>query len=70
MLNTSMLLDKIEKSGLKRSYIAQKLGITRAGFHKKLKGETEFTLKEVSVLCTVLGVSNLSEKERIFFAKK
>ena len=42
MTNVEKLRELIEASGLKRGYIAERLGLTFAGFRKKANGENEF----------------------------
>lgn len=69
MVNTQLLDDRIESSGLKRGYIVEKLGLSRFGFDKKLKGQTPFRVAEIYVLCDLLNISE-SEKQRIFFDEK
>lgn len=70
MVDTKYLNQKIEDSGLKKEYIAKQLGITRAGFYKKLTNGSEFTSREVSILCKLLSITKLTEKESIFFASE
>ena len=68
MVNTAMLQEYIDKSGKKKQFLAEKLGLSRAGFRNKCSGATDFTSGEISVLCEELGVTRLTDKERIFFA--
>lgn len=70
MVNTELLNQKIKDSGLKKEYIAEKCGLTRAGFYKKATNVSEFTTGEVTVLCKLLSITKLSEKETIFFASE
>lgn len=67
MVDSKLLNQKIEDSGLKKSYIATQIGVTRAGFYNKLNNRSEFTTGEVSTLCKLLSITKLSEKESIFF---
>lgn len=67
MVNTRMLNELIDASGLKREYIAQRVGISRQALYSKIQGETQFTIKEVAVLSEVLGIKRLSDRDRIFF---
>lgn len=69
MVNTKLLNKKIEESGLKKEYIANQIGITRAGFYKKATNGSEFTTGEVATLCKLLSITKLTEKESIFFAE-
>lgn len=70
MVNKELLDKKIEDSGLKKEFIAKSLGITRAGFYKKATNGSEFTTGEVAILCKMLSITKLTEKESIFFAEK
>ena len=67
MTNTALLRQKINERGLKQGFIAEKLGITSYGFAKKLNNETEFKASEIQVLCDLLNITSLREKEAIFF---
>ena len=67
MVDTQYLVDVIKDSGLKRQFIAEKLGCTRQSFSKKLI-TGNFDLKEANVLSEIFGF-NARERDRIFFAK-
>lgn len=67
--NTELLNKKIEDSGYKRAYLARMIGLKSAfGFAKKVNNETEFKPSEISILCKLLDIDTLEEKDRIFFA--
>lgn len=68
MVNTQYLEDKIKASGKKKSFLAEQIGCSRSYLFKKINNQVDFDLKEVTILCKELGVSSLSEKEKIFFA--
>lgn len=68
MTNTKLLKEKIDASGLKFSFIAGELGITRQGFWKKLNNMSSFNQEEIAILCKCLHITALREKEAIFFA--
>ena len=68
MTDLDLLREKVEQSGLKNSFIAEKLGISKAAWYKKLKGQNKLTTEEVQGLCEVLHITSLREKEDIFFA--
>lgn len=68
MTNTVLLEKKIEASGYKKSYIAKVIGITAYSLAKKIRNESEFKATEINVLCDLLRIDSLEEKERIFFA--
>ena len=67
MTNTEELERLIDKSGLKKIYIAKALGISRQGFTNKCKNKNPFTATEISILCELLNITRLVDKERIFF---
>ena len=70
MVNTTELNKLINESGLKREYIAQRVGITRQSLYSKIQGDNDFTVREVIILCEVLGIRRLSDRNRIFFMSK
>ncbi len=69
MTNTDLLNDKIKEKGLKIGFIIKKLNLSYGWFSKKLNNEKDFTATEMQILCEVLGITDLEEKDRIFFAK-
>lgn len=69
MTNIKKLEDVIKKSGLKKGFLAESIGLSRQAFSKKCKNESLFTSEEIKGLCELLNITKLSEKEQIFFAK-
>jgi transcriptional regulator with XRE-family HTH domain len=67
MVNTQYLEEIIKNSGLKISYIAEKCGMSRPTFNAKRNNESEFTAKEIKTLCDILGITSLTQREKIFF---
>jgi transcriptional regulator with XRE-family HTH domain len=70
MTNTDMLERLIKDSGLKLSFIAEKLGITRQALYKKIKGLVQFTGPEIKVLCELLNLKTWARIQPVFFADK
>ena len=70
MTNTKLLEDYIEKSGLKRTYIAESLGISRSALWKKINNESPFDQYQIEKLCDLLGIRTLKERNAVFFAKE
>lgn len=68
MTNTSLLEQYIEKSGYKKSYIAQQLGISAYGLALKINNKTEFKGSEMQILSKLLKIS-ARDKNAIFFAE-
>lgn len=56
----------IRDSGLKKSYIAEQLCISRQSFSNKLSGTTPFTLAEVKNLVELLDIKTNEDKINIF----
>lgn len=68
MTNTRMLNDKIHQSGLKKQYIAEKIGVSRSTFYSQLKGEAEFKGSQIIALANLIGLTS-AERNAIFFAE-
>lgn len=68
MTNTTLLELYIEKSGYKKSFIAEQLGLSTYGFALKVNNESEFKASEMTTLCNLLKIK-AKDKEAIFFAK-
>lgn len=66
MKGMELLRKKIDDSGYKLQFIAEKCGLTYQGFKKKLDGETEFKVSEVMVLKDLLKLTD-TEVQDIFF---
>ena len=68
MTNVVLLNQLIKKSGLKRCWIAEQLGLSYFGFQKKVNNENQFKASEIKKLCELLNIASLKEGENIFFA--
>lgn len=68
MTNTTLLEDYIKKSGYKKGFIAEQLGLTSYGFTLKINNKSEFKASEMAILCELLKI-NAKDKDAIFFAK-
>ena len=66
MSNTALLREKIDESGYKLRFIAKQIGITYAGFLKKINNETEFKASEIQGLKDLLNLTD-EERDKIFF---
>lgn len=69
MTDTDMLQSKINQSGLKRSHLASRLGLSSYGLQRKIQGKSEFKTGEVQILCKELSI-NSDEMRAIFFAER
>lgn len=66
MFDASRFGEKVESSGLKKVYIAEKLGLTYQGYLNKESGKYDFTSSEISILKDILHLTN-REIAEIFF---
>lgn len=66
MVNTQLLDDWIIKSGKKKGYLADKCECSIQAFRLKCKNKYDFTNTQVNTLCDELGITKLSDKEKIF----
>lgn len=67
MTNTKLLEDAIDRSGLKKGKIAERLGISRAGLINLINNRAEFRASQIMVLCDLLSLTT-DQRDAIFFA--
>ena len=67
MTDTKELEKIIKDSGLKKSFLAKALNLSRQGFMDKCRNKYPFTATEINILCRLLKIIKLTDKERIFF---
>lgn len=68
MTNSALLGNKIKESGLKLGFIAEKLEISYPWLKRKINGEVPLKAYEIQILCDLLQITDLAEKDEIFFA--
>jgi hypothetical protein len=68
MTNTSLLQEYIKKSGYKKGFIIDSLGLSRYGFNLKCNNKAEFKASEIETLCNLLKIDT-KNRMAIFFAK-
>lgn len=68
MTNLELLEAKIKESGKKKTYLAEKIGLTYAGFRNCCLNKSEFRTGQVKKLCEELNIESLEERQAIFFA--
>ena len=66
MTNSKLLRQKIDESGYKLQFVAEKCGLTYYGFMKKVNNESEFKASEIAILKELLHLTD-SETDQIFF---
>ena len=69
VVNTDLLEDAIKRSGKRKQYLADKIGCTIQSFRMRCTNRYDFKSTDIDILCAELGITKLTEKERIFFAK-
>lgn len=69
MTDTEELTKLIRESGLKKGFIAEKLGLTTYGLQKKVENKNAFKAEEIKLICQILNITSLQTKEKIFFAE-
>lgn len=67
-MNYELLRAFIRDSGIKVSYLAEKIGMTRQSLHAKLNGSRTFTQSEIMALKIALHMND-EDFMRIFFAE-
>lgn len=68
MTNVELLEKKIQESGKKKGYLAEKVGMTLATFRSYCTNKYEFRTSHINILCAELNITDLREKDAIFFA--
>lgn len=68
MTDSAALRGLIAKRGLKLKYVADAVHLSRYGLQLKIDNKNEFKTSEVAILCGLLNIKSLEDKERIFFA--
>lgn len=69
MTNVKLLNTFIQKSGLKKGYLAEKIGVSRTTFVALLNNQAEFKASQISALCEVLNIHDDATIRAIFFAR-
>ena len=70
MTNTELLEEKILKSGKKKRHLAKKVNLSLGGFRNCVINKAEWKASQIDTLCVELDITDLTEKEAIFFARK
>lgn len=67
MTDKALLEKAIKDSGYKKSYLAERLGLSRAGFSNCLSNKAEFKASQIATLCELLQLDT-AQRNSIFFA--
>jgi plasmid maintenance system antidote protein VapI len=68
MTNVKLLDEKIQQSGLKKVFIAEKLGVTPNTLTSLLNNKAEFKASQIVDMCRILNIKDDAEIKAIFFA--
>ena len=66
MTDTKLLREKIERSGYKMKFIAEKVGVSYQGLLNKINNKSEFRANEIQIIHELLGMTE-QERVEIFF---
>lgn len=66
MTNTKLLEQLIKERGLKKAYIAKKLGLSRAGLCNLLNNRSEFRASQIQALTELLDLTE-AQRNAVFF---
>lgn len=69
MTNTELLDAEIKASGKKIGYLAEKCGLSMAGFYNCRTNRAEFKASQIEILCQELNINSLAKRQAIFFAR-
>ena len=67
LTDSKKLNELIKKSGYKKSYIAEKVGLSTAGLYNCINNKAEFKTGQIVALCDLLNIDP-TERSAIFFA--
>lgn len=67
MTDNARLQELVKSSGIKKSFIAEKMGISYQGYVKKESGKSEFIASEIKVIKDLLHLTN-KEVTEIFLS--
>lgn len=70
MTNTVALERLIAERGIKKGKLANSINVSYHWLKKKINNEVPFTAGEILILCDLLGINDLRQREEIFFAKE
>lgn len=69
MTDKELLRKKLDASGYKIIFLAERVGLTPQGFYKKLKDGSDWTFSQVMILQELLHLTK-EEIDAIFFNQK
>lgn len=68
MTNTKLLNDRIRRKGVKKKYLAERLGVSRTTLCSLIYNKSEFKASQIKTLCEILDIQDNETMQAIFFA--
>lgn len=68
-MNTNLLLAKVTEKGISKALFPDMINICKSSWYKKLRGDSDFTQKEITRIAQVLCLTG-EDIIRIFFTMK
>lgn len=68
MIDSKKLEERIKQSGLKKGYLAERIGVSRTTFSALLSNKSEFKVSQIRTLCELLDIHDDETLRAIFFA--
>lgn len=69
MTNTDLLREKIRERGVKLSFLVEALNTSYHWLNQKIENKRDFKAWEITAMCEALGITDINERDRIFFAE-
>ena len=69
MTTGKLLEEKIQQSGLKKVFIAEKLGVSTTTLTALINNNAEFKASQIVAMCQILNIQHDDEIKAIFFAQ-
>lgn len=69
MTDTVLLKKKIKDRGVKLGFLVERLNTSYHWLNQKIENKRDFKAWEIIAMCEVLEITDLEERDRIFFAK-
>jgi hypothetical protein len=67
--NTVLLKKKIQERGVKIGFLVEKLNTSYHWLNQKIENKKDFKAWEIIALCEALEITDINERDQIFFAK-
>jgi DNA-binding Xre family transcriptional regulator len=66
--NTQLFLKILKEKNMKQKELAAAIGISRQSMSYKINNNREFVPSEIEKICSILGITDLEQRQAIFFA--